>query len=76
MRSESCTASPLLAPIWKLAFINWPLSSLRPAKEVVSAIRFNSSFKAAISSCNATLSAALFEPLADCKERSRMRCNS
>ncbi|CSC86305.1 Uncharacterised protein [Vibrio cholerae] len=43
---------------------------------MVSAIRFNSSFKAAISSCNATLSAALFEPLADCKERSRMRCNS
>ncbi|CSB27905.1 Uncharacterised protein [Vibrio cholerae] len=46
----SMTASPESAPIWNDLLPNEPFSSLLPPKEVVSAIRFNSSLRADTSS--------------------------
>ncbi|EXJ35206.1 hypothetical protein D050_1256 [Vibrio parahaemolyticus VPCR-2009] len=48
--SSSITASPLSAPIWNDFAPCVPFSSLLPPKDVVSAIRFSSSFSAVTSS--------------------------
>ena len=63
-----------LAPIWKFLVPNSPLSNLLLPKEVVSAIRVNSLCKADNSFCIAPRSAAELEPLADCNDKSRIRC--
>ncbi|CRZ49440.1 Uncharacterised protein [Vibrio cholerae] len=68
------TASPLSAPIWNDLVEKVPLSNLLPPNDVVSAIRFSSSFSAVISSWIATRSDLEFEPFADCSDKSRIRC--
>ena len=68
------SVSLAFAPIWKSLVPNEPSRSFWPPNEVVSAIRVNSDCNAPSSFCIAPRSSAEFEPLADCKDKSRIRC--